>query len=324
MKSVILTGGLGFIGRHVRSALHAENIHIYLIVRPNTVIPVDAQGDQTTPIEVDLADHARLYQAVRSLQADAILHIGAIRGGRNVPRETYAKVNIGATETLARVALENNAKLIFCSSVGVFGAIPKEIPPQETTERQYDNYYHATKIVAEERLQTLVRQGLAVIILRPSITYGEGDLGFPYALIRLVDQGLFLNCTSPVHITMGDVRILAQAFIQAAQCHVPSGTAYNICDRTPVALPELVDFIAQQLYQKAYPRIKTLPVALFRIGECIAGKIVRNELWKARFQLISQSWWYDPTPAIRDLQIVPQETIPNFSYVIDWYKTVGR
>ena len=136
----------------------------------------------------------------------------------------------------------------------------------------------------------------------------------------MVDKGIFLNCASPVKINMVDVETLVHALLNSSKLDVKNGSAYNISDKTPVELKTLVDFISNKLHNKSYPKIKTLPTHLFRIGEFTFDKILTNELWKARFQLISKSWYYDPRPAIRDLKIKPKETIPNFNYVIDWYK----
>lgn len=324
MKEVLLTGGLGFIGRNVCSKLLQENATIHLLVRPDKTIPEYTKNEQVNPIFIDLEDSDRLQKQIAHLHFDTVFHIGAIRGGRNFSHEIYKKVNVDATAILANISLQKSAKFIYCSSVGVFGAIPEELPPTETTEKQRDNYYHYTKILAEETLRKLKDNGLRFVIIRPSITYGLDDFGFPYSLIDLVNKGMFLNCTSSVKVTMGDVQTLTEAFINAAKYEVENGSAYNICDKTPVELRQLVDFISQQLFQTNYPRIKTLPTFLFRLGEFIFDKIVQNELWKARFQLISNSWYYDPEPAARDLKIFPKETIPNFKYVIDWYKNYSE
>lgn len=321
MKKVLLTGGLGFIGRHVLAKLRERQILTYLVVRPNKAIPDYAISDKIIPIYADLAHRETLQEQIEQLQFDTVLHIGAIRGGTPVSRDIYTKVNVEATEALAEIALRKSAKFVFCSSVGVFGAIPEDLPPTEASERKRDNYYHTTKILAEERLQAFTRQGLELVIIRPSITYGIGDFGFPYSLIHLVNAGRFLNCTPPVEIAMGDVRMLADAFLNAATYELKNGVAYNICDRTPVALSHLVDFISQSLFQEPYPRLKTLPAIAFRIGEYVAGSILHNELWTARFQLISRSWYYNPELAAHDLHITPKETLPNFNYVIDWYRS---
>jgi nucleoside-diphosphate-sugar epimerase len=266
-------------------------------------------------------EHLYSYEGeIRKRHFDTIFHIGAIRGGAQASRETYKKVNVEATAHLAKIALERQAKFIFCSSVGVFGAIPRHLPPTEATDRQRDNYYHTTKILAEEKLHRLRGEGLNYVIIRPSITYGTDDFGFPYALINMINKGIFINCAASVKINMVDIRTLAQTFINAATTSVKNGSAYNLCDQSPVDLKDLVNFISQHLFHSNYPKIKTLPTFVFRLGEFVFARILKNEIWKARFQLISRSWYYDPQPAMEALTITPKETIPNFKYVIDWYK----
>ncbi len=320
MKEILLTGGLGFIGRNLLSELAKKEIKVHLLVRPEKQIPKTAKTDLIRPIYTDLEQLYNFEGEIRKRHFDTIFHIGAIRGGGEAGREAYKKVNVEATAHLAKIALEKKAKFIYCSSVGVFGAIPKQLPPTEATERQRDNYYHTTKILAEEKLHNLKEEGLNYVIIRPSITYGTDDFGFPYSLINMINKGIFINCADSVKINMVDIRTLVQAFINAATTSVKNGSAYNLCDRSPVDLKDLVKFISQQLFHSNYPKIKTLPTFAFRLGEFVFNKILKNELWKARFQLISRSWYYDPYPAMKALAIIPIETIPNFKYVIDWYK----
>ena len=320
MKEILLTGGLGFIGRNVLFELVKKEIKVHLLVRPEKHIPKYAKSDLIRPIYIDLEQLNNFEDEIRKRHFDTIFHIGAIRGGGEASRKAYKKVNVEATAHLAKMALEKKAKFIYCSSVGVFGAIPKQLPPTEATERQRDNYYHTTKILAEEKLHNLKEKGLNYIIIRPSITYGTDDFGFPYTLIHMIHKGIFINCADSVKINMVDIRTLVQAFINAATTSVKNGSLYNLCDRSPVNLKDLVNFISQHLFHSNYPKIKTLPTFAFRAGEFMFDKILKNVLWKARFQLISRSWYYDPHPAMKALAIIPKETIPNFKYVIDWYK----
>ena len=320
MKEILLSGGLGFIGRNVLSELVKKEIKVHLLVRPEKQIPPYAKTDLIRPIYTDLEQIRNFEGEIRKRRFDTIFHIGAIRGGGVAGREAYKKVNVKATIHLAKIALEKKVKFIYCSSVGVFGAIPKQLPPTEATERQCDNYYHTTKILAEKKLHMLKEEGLNYVIIRPSITYGKDDFGFPYALINMINKGLFINCAASVKINMVDIRTLVQAFINAAANSMKNGSAYNVCDKSPVDLKDLVNFISQHLFHSNYPKIKTLPTLIFRAGEFVVDNILKNELWTARFQLISRSWYYDPHPAMQALTITPKETIPNFKYVIDWYK----
>lgn len=142
MKEVLLTGGLGFIGRNVLSELLKEDINVHLLVRPNKEIPEYAKTDLISPVFIDLEHLKNFEEQIGQRHFDTVFHIGAIRGGGRVSREIYMKVHVEATECLAKIALKKSAKFIYCSSVGVFGAIPKQLPPTEATERQRDNSYH--------------------------------------------------------------------------------------------------------------------------------------------------------------------------------------
>jgi hypothetical protein len=138
----------------------------------------------------------------------------------------------------------------------------------------------------------------------------------------MINKKIFINAASSVNINMVDVRTLAQAFINAGAMDVENGSAFNICDRSPTVLKDLVNFIARHLIGSDYPKMMTLPTFAFRVGEFVSNRILKSEVWKTRFQLISRSWYYDPFPAMQALAIEAKETIPNFKYVIDWYKTL--
>ncbi|MCP4403859.1 MAG: NAD(P)-dependent oxidoreductase, partial [bacterium] len=133
MKEVLLTGGLGFIGRNLLAELLKKDVKICLLVRPNTQLPAYVEHELIHPVSVDLEQFDRFDDTLKERHFDTVFHIGAVRGGRDVSRRVYKRVNVDATEALARVAIKKSAKFIYCSSVGVFGAIPKELPPSEAT-----------------------------------------------------------------------------------------------------------------------------------------------------------------------------------------------
>jgi len=185
MPRLLITGVTGLIGRSVLRSILAEKLdfEVTALVRPWTETKRYAEFQNAVEIvNLDLADIPALKDYIWKNRFDCILHIGALRGGRKFSRDEYLKANLHSTEQFAEYCLENRAKLIFCSSVGVFGAIPEELPANNETERNPDNYYHFTKIESEKVINRAVMKGLDAAILRPSITYGTGDKGFPYQL----------------------------------------------------------------------------------------------------------------------------------------------
>ncbi|MBS3741198.1 MAG: NAD(P)-dependent oxidoreductase [Candidatus Cloacimonetes bacterium] len=320
---ILVTGITGFIGGKVCDKL-IENNHktIVSLIRPGTkksrYREYDKNGVKCEFIE--LIDKNSIKRIFNKYKFDIVYHIAAIRGGRNLPKKQYFDVNVNSTKYIAEECIKNNSKMIFCSSVGVFGAIPKELPPDENTPRQDDNYYHYTKIEAENILQRLVKQNLELIIIRPSITYGIGDFGFPFNLIKLVDKGMMFLSSNDIKINMVNLNTLTKAFIQAGKTKLNSGNAYNIADKNPISLKKLVNHINYKLKGKKYPFWKVIPKFIFNFFDFIFSNILKNELWKARIELISKSWYYDVTPAEQDLRFKAGNTIPDFNYVIDWYK----
>ena len=325
--NILVTGITGFIGGHLcKKLLEDKNNKIIALIRPNTDIRryqefkdkgvICKLGKLTSPefiVEVFNPDKTGRDKF------DIVYHIAALRGGRNFPKKDYYETNVNATKYIAEQCLKHKCKLVFCSSVGVFGTFPDELPPNENTSRKSDNYYHFTKILAEKELQKLVKQGLKLIIIRPTITYGIGDYGFPYKLISLLNKGLMILPNRDIKINMVDVNTLISAFISAGKGNLPSGSAYNIADKNPVSLRKLVDFISYQLKNRKYPSWKKVPMLSFKLLDFILSK---NERLRTSIKLISRSWYYDVSPAEMDLHISTHETIPNFKYVIDWYKSV--
>jgi hypothetical protein len=94
-----------------------------------------------------------------------------------------------------------------------------------------------------------------------------------------------------------------------------------VADLEPVELKKLADFIHLQLKGKMYPDWKRLPKLVFRLGEKMAD-LLSNELWKARFELISRSWYYEVNSTGEDLGLVQRSTIPTFEKVIAWYRSL--
>ncbi len=51
MKEVLLTGGLGFIGRNVLAELINKDVKVHLLVRPETPLPEYAKHDVISSCE---------------------------------------------------------------------------------------------------------------------------------------------------------------------------------------------------------------------------------------------------------------------------------
>jgi nucleoside-diphosphate-sugar epimerase len=162
-------------------------------------------------------------------------------------------------------------------------------------------------------------KGLNAIIIRPAITYGPGDYGFPYSLVKLVDKNLMRLPESRHQIHLTDVDLLTEAFYNAIHNNYPTGSAFIVADHDPVYLDELVNFISQKLHSRDYSKKLKFSDNLFSLGERIAT-FFNNDLWKSRFQLLSYSWYYEVKDSNSELKLPLVKTIPTFNKVIYWYQ----
>lgn len=325
MPKLLLTGITGLIGGNVLHALLNKPVvsSITALVRPGTDRSrYAAFADRIRIVELDLADIPNLKEFLFTNDFDVILHIGALRGGRKATRQDFLLTNLASTEQMVEYAMAKNARLIFCSSVGVFGAIPAEHPANNQTPRNPDNLYHYTKIEAEKVINRAVLAGLQAAIVRPSITYGRGDRGFPWGLVKMVDKRVFPLINKRIWIHLCHIDSLVNAFMWLLEHPWKSGITLTVADREPVQLGALVDFISRELKGRNYPKYMQFDRFFFAMGERIA-RLLKNELWVSRFELISKSWFYDVSlyhNLMEQAKIKPVFTIPAFKVTIADYR----
>ena len=168
---VLVTGGRGFIGRHlIRALLESGNEVVHVGRRPLVDV-----SDVVEYVNVDLANRGALEHALSAVdRCDAIFHFGAKMHGEGGELWDYAEVNAGATESLLRCAAEWNVnKFIYASSIGIVG-YPSVLPVSETHEVKAATPYHVSKYMGEALCEYFGRQGLPTVSLRLTSPYGPG------------------------------------------------------------------------------------------------------------------------------------------------------
>jgi nucleoside-diphosphate-sugar epimerase len=194
----------------------------------------------------------------------------------------------------------------------VFGTIPGELPARITTKLNGDNGYHASKIRAEAKVHEFVNKGLDAYIVRPTITYGHEDSGFPATLVNLVRAKRFIVCDEDVQIHLLDAGKLAEFVHLALRSERLKGDTFIVADSEPVSLKALVDRIHEHYYGVPYPAYLKMPQFLFKVAAFVF-KAAGNEKWLTRTLLISKSWHYDLSAVLESgLDFVPARTEDNF------------
>ena len=175
-RTVLVTGGTGFLGAHVVPALCNAGWRVRLAVR--SPLPAAAY-EQAVVGPIGSATEWR--QALAG--ADAVLHMAArvhrSAAIQETERDQYHETNTAGTLRLAEAAAAAGVShVVFVSSLLVHGGTSPGRALQERDPLRPVTVYAETKARAEEGLMGVSAQtGLPVTILRPPLVYGRGAKG---------------------------------------------------------------------------------------------------------------------------------------------------
>lgn len=162
-KKILVTGGSGFLGRHLLPLLLAKEAEVSCLVRDPSKI-TDAR---IRVIKGDLADGTGLAEAVAD--QDAIVHMAALLFGFGW--DDYLRANSSAAENLVRPS-DRASRMVFVSSLAASG--PSIEGARETDPEKPASAYGWSKLLSEKIIQSAFPDAL---IFRPPIIYGSGDRG---------------------------------------------------------------------------------------------------------------------------------------------------
>jgi len=151
-KSILVTGGAGYVGSHACKALAAAG---YAPVAYDNLSRGHAAAVRWGPLaQGDLGDRERLVAALREHQAEAVMHFAAFAYvGESVgDPETYYRNNVGGTLSLLGAMREAGVgALVFSSTCAVYG-VPERVPINEDCPKAPLNPYGETKLAIERAL----------------------------------------------------------------------------------------------------------------------------------------------------------------------------
>jgi dihydroflavonol-4-reductase len=174
----LLTGGGGFIGRHLVAHLREAGSDVRAIARSER--SAAALRDAGCEVVVgDVLDMAAMTDAMRG--CDVAYHLaGDYRVGiRREDRPAMEAANVTATERVIEAALAAGvARIVHVSTINAFGDTGYRVV-DETYERprpyRYVSFYDETKHRAHVAAHDRIAAGAPVLVAMPGGVYGPGD-----------------------------------------------------------------------------------------------------------------------------------------------------
>ena len=274
-----VTGGTGFLGRHVVAALLRAGWRVRLLTRS------DPEPPGVELVRGDLGDPEALSRLVRGV--GAVVHAAGLVKARG--RGEFLAVNRDGSGRLAAAVARDasRARVVLVSSQA---ARRPDLSPYAESKR------------AGEDAAIAALGATPWVVLRPCVTYGPWDRE-GLALLRLA-AGRIVPCPRPepriAMVHAGDVAAAIVALCDAG----PSGATFEVCDARPdgYGWGELMREAGAAVGRR--PRLvpvpDLLPHAMGALGDAAAmlsGTAAMFGRGKAR-EFLHRDWWCDPAACL--------------------------
>ncbi len=313
VKTVLVTGGGGFLGQAIVRRLVARQITVRSLSR-RYYYELAALG--VTQIQGDLREPQVVTHACQGV--DTVFHTAAKAGvwGRY---DDYYQPNVRGTQHVIDACQSHGARLIHTSSPSVVftGRHMAGANEQAPYPRRFHAAYPQTKALAEQRVRQAAKDGLPTVILRPHLIWGPQDnhltpriLARGHRLRRVGDgcnrvDTIYIDNAADAHMLAAD-KLWRQPEL--------SGRVYFISQDQPVRLWWMVNAILDAGGQAPVSRsispaaawtagllMEGLYRCLPRLGEPPMTRFVAKEL--------ATEHWFDISAAKTDLGYRPKVSI---------------
>jgi len=347
MSTILVTGASGFIGSFIVSEGLALGYEVWAGVR-GTSSRKYLQDPRIRFAELDLSDPNRLQQQLMQYKLemggrgwDYVVH--AAGATKCLHWEDFFKTNTDGTRHLINALRQTGMiprRLVFISSLSIFGAIREEPVRKATPENpwiyspiltsdlpQPNTAYGRSKLRAEEYLQS--QPDFPVTILRPTGVYGPRERDY-FMMAKSISQHIdFAVGYKPQEITFVYMMDVVQAVYKCLDSPAALGKAYFLSDGKIYNSRRFSDLLQQELGNPWVLHIKA-PLWLLRIICWASGKLSRltgkmNALNDDKYHILKQrNWQCDIEPARRDFGYDPQWMLEEgVRESVRWYKENG-
>jgi nucleoside-diphosphate-sugar epimerase len=243
---VLVTGGNGFVGRHLVGALRQRGDDVRVLALPEE----DASWLEMRGVTVHRGDIRRPETLVEPMRAvEGVVHLAAMMDVWR-PVADYRAVNVAGTVNVCCAALAAGVRrVVHMSSSSVYPMGLQEPVYEGFPLAPFPDPYPITKAEGDRAVQRMIADDrLPAVIVRPDQIFGPGDdLHFGQMADRLArGKGVIVgsggNAVPFVYVTDA-----VQGLLLALDHEQALGRAYNITSEAPLTQYELLEAIAREV-----------------------------------------------------------------------------
>jgi nucleoside-diphosphate-sugar epimerase len=320
--TTLVTGGTGFLGRHLVPVLCRAGYTVRVLTRDPAAHPWLARYPNLQIVSADILDAERIADAAAG--CTYIVHAAGLFRFCG-ERDVFERMNVSGTQNILRAAVQTPIKkLIYVSTAAVIGTPD----PQRTVDENHpvnpaDNYqwskYHAEQAV----LRAFTEDAVPAVILRPGAFYGPlGTYAFNRLFFRDPLRGILMQVNGGRYITfpayIGDV---ANMILSAFECG-RAGEIYNVSGES-LTHKQAFDIICEE-GDIRFPRI-TIPgwmgIAFSQLLTTFSRITGREAFYPITLRSYVYNYWnVSSEKARRELGFTPIDFREGARRTLAWYR----
>jgi len=321
MLLINIIGGSGFIGsRLARRLTKRSDAQVRII---------DKVVSKAFPNHTVIGDVREVAQlSVAMSDQSIIINLAAEHRDDVRPHNLYDDVNVGGAKNICAVACEKGVRtIVFTSTVAVYGFT--EIGTDESGKIAPFNDYGRTKYEAEQVFKVWQAEApdeRTLVIIRPTVVFGEQNRGNVYNLLRQIASRKFVMVGQGENRkSMAYVENVA-AFIEYSMSFKPGVHIYNYIDKPDFTMNNLIanvnrilgrsdkvvfrlPFTLGYLIGKGFDQVAVMTGKRFAISSIRVKKFCANSVYDTA---IEKTGFLRPVPLEKAItQTVRHEFIEN-------------
>lgn len=259
MKELItVIGGAGFIGTNLCQIFFDKGINFEII---------DLKQSSRFPDKSKIGDVRDLKDLVKKIKGKIVFNLAAIHRDDVRDFSQYYRTNVQGAENVVAACKELLInKIIFTSSVAVYGN-SKPDTDEEGVINPYSEYGR-TKFLAEEVYRNWFSStGGKLVIIRPTVIFGEGNRGNVFNLFSQINSGKFLMVGKGLNKkSMAYVGNIA-SFLASCLSIRDNYTLCNYVDKPDLDMNQLVKITKEMLFSRNNIRVRLPYIAALIVAK---------------------------------------------------------
>jgi nucleoside-diphosphate-sugar epimerase len=280
--TILITGATGLIGQNLvktllkcsPTGLNHNKLRLFIRKRrgspsrENFIQWAITQGIDIIWGDLKCTADVLRFTEVKDPEDSVLIHCGAVFNFYQSYSLLYDTNVVGTTRILHGFHVNRIRKLVFVSSVAVYGALHRSNGQGVTENQPIDckqgKSYELTKSLSEEYIWNYSKRhpGRLITLLRPSgIVGGQGVTSDIFARM-FIGRYVPLPAGGSERISLVDVDDVVKALIHFSRFHIGNGEAFNLVSFTPT----LREFIVElgHVLNRQNVKIVSIPVGFFK------------------------------------------------------------